>query len=499
MDLKQIKLKRVLSCTNTVVRGLFFTALIFLFTSACNGLSGTQPSVYAETPEISQDTTNFLVKISQAMAEISEAVKPTIVNISTKRTEKITESPFAPFLDNPLFKEFRERFKFPKQQRERRTLGSGVIISSDGYILTNNHVIRNAEEIKVSLSDKREFWAEIIGTDPQTDIAVIKIDAEDLPAITLGDSDKLRVGEIVLAIGGPYGLTQTVTMGIVSAVGRANVGIASYEDFIQTDAAINPGNSGGALVNARGKLVGINTAIFSSTGGYQGIGFAIPSNMAKSVAESLIKEGRVIRGWLGVSVKPITPEIAKQFDLEEEYGALVDGIIEDSPAEKAGIMKDDIIIEYNGDKVYEPYSLRNRIANTPPGEVAELKVIREGSTEIIMVKIGELPSETKTIHKDFKNALRGVRVQDLTQELYWRLNIPEEVNGVVVIEIKKGSPMHGKLIPGDVIQEVNEKAVTNLEDFKSIVSKIKHNESVELFVFRKGFSVSIKISPIEAP
>jgi len=455
-------------------------------------------SLETRAGEISEDSVEFLTETGRAMAEIAEAVKPAVVNISTVRTVKTLESPFEPFFEDPFFRRFfGDRFRSPKIPREYKTksLGSGVIVSSDGYILTNHHVVKDADEIKVLLPDKREFIGKVIGNDPKTDIAVIKIDAHDLPTIKWGDSDKLKVGEIVLAIGNPYGLNQTVTMGIVSAVGRANVGIAEYEDFIQTDAAINPGNSGGALVNTRGELIGINTAIFSTSGGYQGIGFAIPSNMARVVMESLIKKGKVIRGWLGVMIQPITHELAKQFHLKEDRGALVADVIEDSPAEKAGIMRGDVIIEFKGKKVDEPYTLRNMVANTPPGETVELKVVRDGKVKTLEVTIGELPSEAqKALPRAYKNALRGVSVQNLTPELYRQLNLPEKIRGVVVTEVESGSPAETKLIPGDVILEINRKAVANVEDYEAIVSRIKPHEDVLLLVFRRGSSIFITIS-----
>ena len=480
-------------------RLLFFTILIVLFNSAVYYLFSLQDKAYADAPKISKESVDFLTKIGQAMAEISNAVKPAIVNISTTKTEKLSESPYAPFFDDPFFRRFfGDRFKHPETPRERKTasLGSGVIVSSNGYILTNSHVIKDADEIKVLLSDKREFQGKVIGTDSKTELAVIKIDVQNLPTIPFGDSDKLQVGEVVIAVGNPFGLNQTVTMGIVSAVGRANVGIADYEDFIQTDAAINPGNSGGALVNAKGELVGINTAIFSTTGGYQGIGFAIPSNMAKAVMDSLIKTGKVIRGWLGVSIQPLTPELAKQFNLKKEYGALVGDVIENSPAEKAGILRGDVIIEYNGKKVDEPYNLRNTVANTPPGETAELKIIRNGKIETIKVIIDELPTEApKAPVIEYKNVLRGISVRELTPELYRQMNISEKIKGVIVAEIGPDSPAEGKLMEDDIIQEINRKAIANLKDYESTASEIKPNEIVLLLVFRKGSSVFITISP----
>jgi len=269
----------------------------------------------------------------------------------------------------------------------------------------------------VKLSDRREFKVKVIGTDPKTDIAVIKINSNHLPVIRWGDSDKLKVGETVIAIGNPYGLNQTVTSGIVSATGRSNVGISDYEDFIQTDAAINPGNSGGALVNVRGELIGINTAIFSTSGGYQGIGFAIPSNMAKAVMESLIKKGKVIRGWLGVTIQPVTPELAKQFNLKEEKGVLIGDVIEDSPAEKAGLQRGDVIVEYDGKEVDEPASLRNMVANTPPNKEVAIKILREGKPKTVKATIAELPAEMQRLPGKFDNLLKGIHVQNLTPEL----------------------------------------------------------------------------------
>ena len=241
-------------------------------------------------------------------------------------------------------------------------MGSGVVVSSDGYIVTNNHVVEKADEIQVLLSDKRKLKAKLIGTDPKTDIAVIKIDASDLPVLPWGNSNDLQVGEMVMAVGNPFGLNQTVTLGIISAVGRANMGIVDYEDFIQTDAAINPGNSGGALVNLRGELIGINTAIFTRSGGYMGIGFAIPSNMVKTVMNSLVKHGKVVRGWLGVSIQEVTPELAEQFDAPASRGALVGDVIDDSPAEHAKFERGDIITKYNGKTVDGPAHLRTRVA-----------------------------------------------------------------------------------------------------------------------------------------
>ncbi|MBI4687782.1 MAG: DegQ family serine endoprotease [Nitrospirae bacterium] len=450
---------------------------------------------YAEA--ISNESVDLLTKTGQAMAEIAGAVKPAVVNVSTSRTVKVNKG-VDPLFEDPFFRRFfGDEFGPQKTPKERKTrgIGSGVIVSRDGYILTNNHVIKDADEINVLLPDKREFKGKVIGADPKTDLAVIKIEASNLPTIPWGDSNKLKVGEVVLTIGSPYGLSQTVTMGIVSAVGRANVGIADYEDFIQTDAAINPGNSGGAMVNVRGELVGINTAIFSVTGGYQGIGFAIPSSMAKTVMESLVKRGKVVRGWMGVSVQPITPELAKQFNLKEDFGALVGDITEGGPAEKGGLLRGDVILEYDGKKISEPYLLRNMVADTPPGKEVDIKIIRDGKTKSLKVTIGELPSEMqKTAGREFENAMRGIAVEDLTPEIYRHLNIPSRVKGIIIAGLKEGAPAEEKLMEGDIIQEINRKKITNSKEYENIVSKIKPKEDVLLLIYRKGTSTHIVLS-----
>ncbi len=474
--------------------------LIFIMVALFAGLTiaptfGLYSSAYAE-PKISQQSVDILSKTGQAIAEIVEGVKPAIVNISTTRTIKVQRGPESLFED-PFFRRFfgeESPLKLPKE-RKAMSLGSGVIVDPNGYILTSNHVIQGAEEIEVTLSDKREFKGKIIGADPMTDIAVIRIEADHLPTINLGDSDKLRVGETVLAIGSPYGLSGTVTMGIVSAVGRANVGIASYEDFIQTDAAINPGNSGGALVNVKGELVGINTAIFSTTGGYQGIGFAVPSNMSKAVMDSLIKKGKVIRGWLGVTIQNLTPELAKQFNLKEEKGVLIADVIEGSPVEKAGIQRGDVITEFEGKKIDEPYQLRNMVANTAPGQEVVIKIIRENKTETKKVTIGELPSEMQKPSKgEYNNLLRGVTVQNLASDIYESLNLPKRLKGVVVSGIDEESPAAMALERGDVIQEINKQKITSVKSYENIVAKIKPEEDILLLVFKGGSSIYVTLS-----
>ena len=310
--------------------------------------------------------------------------------------------------------EFERRFQpeeFPRQQET----GSGVIVSRDGYIITNNHVVEQGDDIQVTLSDKRNFAAEIVGTDPKTDLALVKIDADNLPVLPWGDSGKLEVGEIVLAIGNPFGLNQTVTMGIVSAVGRANVGIVDYEDFIQTDAAINPGNSGGALVNLKGELIGINTAIFTRSGGYMGIGFAIPSNMAKSIQTSLTQHGKVIRGWLGVSIQDLTPDLQEQFDAPDQRGVLVSDVVEDSPAEEGGLKRGDIIRQYDNYEVNDSRHLRSLVAETQPDASVTIQVLRDGDEQQVKVRIAEMPKDLEALASSDeargKHALIGITVK----------------------------------------------------------------------------------------
>lgn len=473
-------------------------AIVFLVIGmAAAGMVLHSADSLAQTSRISPDSIDFLTKTGKAMAEIAAAVKPAVVNISTIRSAKISGG-MDPFLDDPFFRRFfGDNFGRQKHPREHKSagLGSGVVVSSDGYIITNHHVVKDADEIKVTLSDKKEFKGKVVGTDPKTEIAVIKIDASGLVGLPWGNSDRLQVGELVFAVGNPFGLNQTVTMGIVSALGRANVGIADYEDFIQTDAAINPGNSGGGLINVRGELVGINTAIFSTTGGYQGVGFAIPSNMVKSIMESLIKKGKVIRGWLGVSIQKITPELAKRFNLRSEDGALIGDVIENSPAEKAGLKRGDVIIEYDGKKVAEPYILRNMVANTLPGEEHALTVIRENRTMTVPLTIGELPADMQqAMNIESDNTMKGIGVQDITPDIAKKMRIPERIKGVIVNDVSEDSPAAGILMPGDVIQDINRKKVQNLSEYREIVSKIRSNEDILMLIYRGGSSLFITIS-----
>lgn len=451
-------------------------------------------AVHAEEPRISKEAIDLLSRTSQAMAEVVAAVRPAVVNISTTRTVKVPGL-YNPFFDDPYFRRFFGDNFNNQRKREHKTtnLGSGVIVDKNGYILTNNHVIKGADEIRIRLSDRREFKGRVIGTDPKTDLAVIKIDADRLPVVKWGDSDKLRVGETVIAIGNPFGLHQTVTSGIISATGRANVGIADYEDFIQTDAAINPGNSGGALVNIRGELIGINTAIFSTSGGYQGIGFAIPSNMARSVMENLIKRGKVIRGWLGITVQQLTPELAQQFNLRNDKGVLVADVLEQSPAHKAGLMRGDIILEFDGKEINDPSVLRNMAANSPPGKEVTVKLIRGDSTKSIKVVIAELPSEAQKISDKRSDIFQGIIVKNLTQDIRKSLQIPKNINGVIVTDIEPNSATQNVLKKNDIITEINKRKINNLTQYREIIAGLKNVKQIMLRVYRNGAYIYINL------
>ena len=321
-------------------------------------------------------------------AEAVNNAAPAVVNIYTStRVRQKTN----PLMEDPLFKKFFDMEQTPQRERIQSSLGSGVIFSSQGYVLTNNHVIEGADTIIVALKDGREAQAEVIGTDPETDLAVLNISLEELPAVTLASSDDIAVGDVVLAIGNPFGVGQTVTMGIISATGRNQLGINTFENFIQTDAAINPGNSGGALIDAYGNLLGINTAIFSRSGGSQGIGFAIPSNLARKVLQEIIENGRVVRGWLGIEIQELTPSLAESFGIEDSNGLIIAGIFRNSPAHQAGMQPGDILLSIDGAPIVDSRSAMNQIAQTKPGIELKMEVLRNDKTQSIQVLIGDRP------------------------------------------------------------------------------------------------------------
>ena len=474
------------------------TGLLAVLVIAALTLSGTGLS--AKEAKVSPESTKFLSQLSNALDDVAEVAGPAVVNISTTTTITMEQNPFGEMFNDPLFRRFFGEGNGrpgPKRKHKSSALGSGVIVSENGYILTNNHVVQDADEIKIVLSDKREFKGKIVGSDPKTDLAVVKIDAKDLPTIQIGSSGKLKTGDVVLAIGNPFGLNQTITMGIVSAVGRSNVGIADYEDFIQTDAAINPGNSGGALVNTSGQLVGINTAIFSTSGGYMGIGFAIPLDMAKTVMDSIIKTGKVTRGWLGVSIQNITPDLAKSLGIKDTSGALVSGVMKNSPAEKAGIKRGDIITELDGKTISDSRILRNMVADNAPGKTVTVTVMRKDKKELLKVTLGEF-QDTKVAKKadfDFDNLLKDVVVQDLTPDLRERLNIPSDITGVVVAQVAQDNPALNALQQGDVIMELERKPVANVKEYSEIVSKIGAKDGVLMLIYRDGATIFITLRP----
>lgn len=443
---------------------------------------------------------------NQTFVEIAKSVKPAVVNIyATKNGHGGGGSGTTPF-DDPLFRkffgdEFFRKFEHPKERKERG-LGSGVIVESNGMIITNNHVVGKADEIRVTLSDKREFKAKLIGTDPKTDVAVVKIEATGLPTVSWADSDKLEVGEFVLAVGNPFGLTQTVTLGIVSALGRA-AGIAEYEDFIQTDAAINPGNSGGALVNVRGELVGINTAIFSQSGGNMGIGFAVPSNMAQSIMGQLVQTGKVVRGWLGVSIQELTPELASQFGVGDTKGVLVSDVMDDSPAKKAGFERADVILEYDGKSMDSPTHLRNAVAQTPVGKKVSIKFIRDKKTKTVDLTIAEQPKsmaqsgeEEGSDSATATGVLSSLEVRDLNEELANRYGLKSSERGVVIVRVKSGSTAEELGVrEGDIVLEVNRQAVTSVKVFERIAGKLPTDQAVLLLLKRQGRTIYLTLRP----
>ena len=393
--------------------------------------------------------------------------------------------------------------------RPEQSAGSGVVLDSNGYIVTNNHVVEGATQITVTLSDRREFPAKVIGTDPKTDLAVVKIEAKDLPALKWADYDKLQVGDVVLAIGSPFGLSSTVTLGIISALGRGNVGIADYEDFIQTDAAINPGNSGGALVNMNGELIGINTAIFSRTGGSEGIGFAIPSSIALDIVDSLTKSGKVVRGWMGVAIQEITPALAKSFKLpEQRKGVLISDVNENGPSHAAGIRRGDVVVAFNGKDVQSVSQLRNLVARTIVGRDAEIKVLRDGKEQTLKVKVAERPSDEMLARKEPApsapadtikppdNVLAALKVQALDAAVMSQLNIPAKTTGVVISAVATGtSAEEAGLQRGDVIQEINHEVVKNLEEYQKAAAKVKKDEMAVLLLSRQGNNLFVAVNP----
>jgi serine protease Do len=463
---------------------------------------GNKPAIQLH---VDQAPVNREAKTTTSFASVVKKVSPSVVRVDI--TGKAKDMPIdmgegSPF-DNPFLRRFFGD-QLPQQQgrrgnRMQRTprehgVGSGVIVTQDGYILTNNHVVENADKVHITMDDGREFDAKVVGTDPKTDIAVVKVEATGLPYMQLADSDKIEVGDVTLAIGNPFGVGQTVTSGIVSATGRAmGMGPDFYEDFIQTDAAINPGNSGGALIDAEGRLIGINTAIISRTGGNNGIGFAVPVNLAKNVMEQLIQTGHVTRGFLGVKIQTVDPKLAKQFDMKDTKGALVSDVSPNSPAEKAGLKSGDVIVEFNGKPVLDSRHLKLAVGATAPGTKARVKVLRDGNTKNLTVTLKELPDDKMASNDKATNgdtdALNGVVVGDVDSNVREQFDIPRDVKGAVVTDVDPDSASYAAgLRPGDVVLEIDRKAVSNAEEAVKLSENIKNKSSILLRVWSKGGS-----------
>jgi serine protease Do len=448
----------------------------------------------------------------QIFVKIAKTVTPAVVNISTTRIIKNNNGGQSgqgfPFND-PLFRRFfgegdnsphRRGVPQQPQSRKEQSLGSGVIVTSDGLIVTNSHVVEDADEIKVLLEDKREFKATLVGKDKKSDIAVIRIDATGLPTVPWSNSDNLQVGEYAVAVGNPFGLNQTVTMGIVSAIGRANVGIADYEDFIQTDAAINPGNSGGALVNIRGELIGINTAIFTRSGGYMGVGFAVPSNMVRSIMDSLVATGKVTRGWLGVSIQDITPALAKEFGLKDAKGSLVTDIMPDSPAAKSDLKRGDVILFFIGQEIDNSSHLRNMVARARVGTKASVKIIRDKKEKEIFVTLSEQPKEVaqkgEEEEKEPGSSAFGISVQEITPEMAEQFDLNIREKGVIVVQVEPGSVAEeAGLREGDLVIEINRKPISDLKSYERLFNKIKKGDSVLFLISRQGNRFYLTLTP----
>jgi len=410
-------------------------------------------------------------------------------------------------LNNPMdlyndkfFRRFFPELRPPKNQRQKNRqnpnrqfrqqgMGSGSIIDSKGYILTNHHVVGEADRILVILYDGTEKEAKLVGTDPETDIAVVKIEGNGLPVLPMGNSDEILVGEDVIAVGNPFGLIQTVTYGIISAKGRSNVGINEYENFIQTDAAINPGNSGGPLVSLRGEIIGVNSAIFTRSGGYQGIGFAVPINMARKIMRDLIDKGTVSRGWLGVGIQNVSHDLAQAFQLDNTKGSLITGVMPDTPAKKAGMRKGDVVIRINEKSIRDSNHLRNEIANAGAFADIEIELIRDGKSVIIQLKLDERPRKLGQIKVAPQPVptieqveMLGMIVEELTEKTAKQLGI-ETGSGIVIVEVKPGSPAEKTgLLPGMIVQEVERHAIANLSIFKELVSEMDPEKGILLLI-----------------
>jgi serine protease Do len=469
------------------------------------GLTGSvvQSSTEQATYTVASGARTQIV-FEQGFSPVVKSAAPAVVNISSSRVVRAPETnPLGPSDESILRRffgeDFMRQFRIPRERREH-SLGSGVIVNSNGYILTNSHVVTGATNVKVALSDRREMPGKIIGIDPGTDIAVVKIDTDHLSVLPFGDSSKVEVGDIALALGNPFGLGRTVTMGIVSATGRGGLGIEDYEDFIQTDASINPGNSGGPLINVRGELIGVNTAILSPSGGSLGIGFAVPSNMVRAVMDQIVRTGKVTRGYIGVSVQDITPELAAAMKIPETRGALIGDLDPKGPAAQNGLQSGDVIVEADGKTIEDSRMLRLIVGSKAPGTQLSLLVLHNGQQRNVTVKLDELPvketasAETPTRQKgsapETIQSRIGIAVIELSPEIAQHLKVPENVKGVVVGDVEEGSPAaEAGLHLGDVVQEVNHKPVHDVADFRSQLTAARGSNPILLLLNRDGHTL----------
>ena len=455
----------------------------------------------ADKPALDLSSVDVLQRLDAEYTKVASAVVPSVVSITTSKTVS-RRMPVDPF---ELF--FGRRFsdEGPAQQKVN-SLGSGVIVSKEGHIVTNNHVLNGTDDITVQLSDGRQAKARIIGTDAQIDLAVLKVDLDNVTPLQFGDSDKVRVGQIVMAIGNPFGLDESVTQGIISAKDRRAMNDSEVE-FFQTDTAINPGNSGGPLVNIRGEVIGINTAIYSESGGNQGIGFAIPSNVVRAAMKSIISKGRVIRGYLGVAIQVVTPDIAEQFKLASARGALVTDVTPGSPAERAGIIRGDVIRTVNGYEVKDTLALINRIAEADVGSNLTIELVRDGANKTVVAKVTEQPANFKTAMNRSQDEdqdsteprqnsiFSGVQVENLNPQLRARANVPPNVNGVIITRIDPNANAAQQLRSGDVIEQINRQPISNVDDFQSVVGQLDPNHPVIVGLARNRQRSFVLIQP----
>ena len=468
----------------------------WILTAVLGSLALSSPSISAELKKTAPVGMNFLEQSSEAFTKIADQAMPATVFIKAQIAQQNPEylNPFEMYGDDFFRKFFGHQFQNlqPQQQQQPQlTGGSGFFVSPDGFIVTNNHVIKDASQITVVLNDGRECPAVVKGSDPRTDLALLKIEEKDLPYLAFGDSDTLKVGEWVVAIGNPFGLEATLTVGIVSAKGRQDVGVASYEDFIQTDAAINPGNSGGPLFNLQGQVIGVNTAIFSRSGGYMGIGLSIPSKMAQHVIDQLIDGGNVKRAYLGIVLQPVDKDLSEALGLEKQEGILISEVMKDSPASKAGLQQGDIVIQYNDKAVKNVAKFRNEVAMMNPGSDIKLKILRNNKSMNLAVALGS-QSEGEEIAAELIQKL-GVEIENLTAEAGTKLGYTSDVDGVLISKVKPGSPaaMAGLrptyLITGVAVNLNNQKKVRNTAEFDAAMKEMGDKKHIILIVRHQNF------------